>query len=122
MNAPFGQTGTATPLMRSAAPPVPTLPNMKFESRTVRSCSGLGYVTLIRSGPCASGTGGSFGGEGGGMGAGMRGGTMRGTGAGADGPVPGLHDAPAIATQQVKTLSAEAFIFKFQVASAMRYK
>ena len=47
MKAPFGQTGTANPLIRSAASPVPTLPNMKFESRTVRSCSGLGYVTLI---------------------------------------------------------------------------
>jgi hypothetical protein len=95
---------------------------MKFESRTVRSCSGLGYVTLIWSGPCTSGTGGSFGLDGGGTSAGTRGGTITGTGVGADGPVPGLHDAPAIATQQVKTLYVQAFIIEFQVASAMRYK
>src|SRR4029077_16997681 len=103
MNAPFGQTGTATPLIRSAALPVPPLPNMKFESRTVSSCSGLGYVTLICSGPRTSGTGGGFGLERVGIGAGKRGGQETGAGAGTDGPVAGAHDAAAITTQQVKT-------------------
>lgn len=80
---------------------------MKFESRTVRSCSGFGYVTLICTGPRTSGTGGSFG-FAGGRGAGTSGGTgITGAGAGADGPVTGLHDALASATQQVKTLIVE---------------
>jgi hypothetical protein len=35
MKAPFGHTGTGTPLMLNAASPLPTLPKMKFESRTV---------------------------------------------------------------------------------------
>ena len=107
MNAPFGQTGTATPLIWRAASPVPTLPKMKFESRAVSIWSGFGYVTLIRSGPRTSGTGGSLG-LAGGSGAGTRGGTT--TGAGAEGPVDGRQDAPARARQQAKTLIVEAFI------------
>src|SRR5450759_4462727 len=103
MNAPLGQTGTATPLMRSAASPVPTVPKMKFESRTVRSCSGLGYATLICSGPRTSGTGGSFG-LAGGTGAGTSGGKVTGAGAAADGPGAGAQDALATATQQAKPL------------------
>ncbi len=79
---------------------------MKFESRTVSICSGLGYFTLICTGPRTSGTAGSFG-FGAGRGAGTRGGV---TGAGADGPVAGLQDAPASTTQQVNTLIFEAFI------------
>src|SRR2546423_13222895 len=107
MNAPFGQTGTATPLIRSAASPDPTLPKMKFESRTVRSCSGLGYTTLIWSGPRTSGTGGSLG-FGGGTGAGTSGGIA--TGGGADGHATGLQGASASVMQQVRTLKVEAFL------------
>jgi hypothetical protein len=109
MNAPFGQTGTATPLMRSAASPVPTVPKMKLESRTVRSCSGFGYVTVICSGPRTSGTGGSFGfGEG--ITAGMSGTGGAGAGVGAAGRRGAAQDALAIAMQQEKTLMVEAFI------------
>jgi len=32
MNDPFGHTGDETPLIVSAASPLPTLPKMKFES------------------------------------------------------------------------------------------
>ena len=79
---------------------------MKLESRTVSICSGFGYITLICTGPRTSGTGGSFGFAGGSE-AGIRGGI---TGAGTDGPVAGLQDAPASAKQQVNTLIFEAFI------------
>src|SRR5437868_14574870 len=86
---------------------------MKFESRTVSSCSGFGYVTLIWSGPRTSGTGGSLG-FAAGSGAGTRGGTI--TGFGAEGPVAGRQDAPASATQQAKTLIVEAFMLRILVA------
>src|ERR1700682_1933565 len=93
MNAPFGQTGTATPLIRSAASPVPTLPKMKFESRTVRSCSGFGYTTLITTGPRTAGTGGRFGLTGG-IGAGTRGTAVTGGGEGAGRPGAVAQAAP----------------------------
>jgi hypothetical protein len=101
--------------MLSAASPVPTLPNMKFESRTVSSWSGLGYTTVICSGPRTSGTGGSFG-FAGGRGAGT---TGKAIGAGTDGPVAGLQDAATVAAQQAKTLNVEGFIVGLKVARAM---
>gem|GEM_PF-6275897 len=112
MNAPFGQTGTGTPLMRRAASPLPTLPKMKFESRTVRSCSGFGYTTLIWTGPRTSGTGGSFGFPGGSA-AGTRGGTTA-AGAGGRAGRPGAvaQDAPTNTRQQAGTLIIEAFIVR----------
>jgi hypothetical protein len=82
---------------------------MKFESRTVRSCSGFGYVTVICKGPRTAGTGGSFG-----FGAGIVAGTSgcggTGAGAGADGRLAGVQDALAIARQQVNTLIFDAFM------------
>ena len=115
MNAPLGHTGTETPLMLSAASPVPTLPNMKFESRTVSSCSGLGYITVICSGPRTSGTGGSFG-FAGGSGAGTAGKMI---GAGTGGRVARVQDAATMAAQQVKTRYAERFIVRIEVAGGM---
>ncbi|PYO78547.1 MAG: hypothetical protein DMD63_07095 [Gemmatimonadetes bacterium] len=82
---------------------------MKFESRTVSIWSGFGYVTVICSGPRASGTGGSFG-LGAGSGAGTSGGT--GTGVGAEGPAAGRQDAARTATQHANSLIVEAFIGK----------
>jgi hypothetical protein len=57
-----------------------------------------------------------------GRGAGTRGGMITGAGAGAEGPLAGAQDALAMATQQAKTLYVEAFIVRFQVARAVRYK
>src|SRR5690349_11629208 len=95
--------------MRRAASPVPTVPNMKFESRTVSIWSGFGYVTAICSGPRTSGTGGSFG-LGAGSGAGTSGGT--GTGVGAEGAAAGRQDAATITTQHANSLIVEALIGK----------
>jgi hypothetical protein len=109
MNAPFGQTGTGTPFIRRAASPLPTLPKIKFESRTVSSCSGFGYTTLIWTGPRTAGTGGSFGCSGG-NGAGTSGGTGAGGGAGRPGAV--AQDALKNTKQQAETLITEAFIVR----------
>src|ERR1700737_4374152 len=104
MNAPFGQTGTGTLLMRRAASPLPTLPKMKFESLTVSICSGFGYTTLIWTVPRTAGTGGSFACATG-SGAGTRGGTG-GTGAGGVAGRAGAvaQDALSNTRQQAKTL------------------
>jgi hypothetical protein len=80
---------------------------MKFESRTVSIWSGLGYVTLIFSGPRTSGTGGNLGLLAG-NGAGTSGGT--GSGTGAEGTAAGRQAAPASAAQHTNTLIVNAFI------------
>src|ERR1700694_132676 len=109
MNAPFGQTGTATPLIRRAASPLPTFPKMKFESLTVSICSGFGYTTFIRTGPRTRATGGSFT-FAIGSGAGTSGGTGAGGVAGRTGAV--AQDALTNTRQQAKTLITEAFIVR----------
>src|SRR3954468_16994062 len=121
MKEPFGQTGTATPLMFRAASPLPTFPKMKFESRTVSSWSAFGYTTLIWIAPRTSGTGGSLGWAGG-TAAGVSGGV--GTGMG---PVTGAlgaerHDPANSATQQQKPEYFNAFIVSFLVARAVLRK
>ena len=61
MNAPLGHTGAGTPLIVTPASPLPTEPNMKFESFDVMSWPAVGYTTLISSGPMTCGTSGSAG-------------------------------------------------------------
>src|SRR2546423_9865622 len=106
MNAPLGQTGTETPLMRRAPSPLPMLPKMKFESRTVRSWSGFGYLTVICNGPRTAGTGGNLG-FGAGMDAGMRG--VGGTGVGSDRGIPGAQAAAVNVRHTAKSLTRGHF-------------
>ncbi len=61
MNVPFGATGTLAPLMVSVARPLPTVPKMKFESRTEIVWFAVGYAVEIASGPSTSGIAGSGG-------------------------------------------------------------
>src|SRR5688500_8780307 len=110
MNAPFGHTGTETPLISNPASPLPTDPKMKLESRDAMSCPDLGYVILISTEPRTSGTGGSLALAGGSGALGIAGiaGTGAGRGDGVQAAMSSAQQAKPLIFQAVMSLSSRS--------------